>query len=261
MALGLADYQFNYSTLADNLTFGPNGATVPNVDIEEISGLLDLDVRVGDREFAREDGDIAGLHRAEPREVRLMIEIRDSELNQDYYDMITKTRELFTRRVNPGDTDGVLTFKLPGEPEQMIRCRPVRRREPRNWRTEFGLLPIEILLRAADPRIYAVDTTTTTTNDGNEFAYPILNFGAVATASITNNTNGDTLSITSAPGSGNLIADMDRWIRGTSGLIIFRGSTDGYGAWDQPRKPFRLSPGTNSISGSSFTLTKRHTWL
>jgi hypothetical protein len=261
MALALSDYQFNYATAVDTLTFGPNGATVPNVDIEEVSGLEDLDVRVGDREFARQDGDISGLHRAEFREIRFKIEVRSSVLNQTYYDLVTKTREIFTRRADPSDTDGVLTFKLPGEPEQIIRCRPIRRRESRNARTEYGLLPMEILLRAADPRIYAVDTDTSTTNNGNDFAYPILNFGAVTSASITNSTTGDTISISSATGSGNLIADMDKWVRGTSGLIVYRGSTDNYFAWDLPRRPFRLAPGANSISGSGYSLTKRHTWL
>lgn len=261
MALGLSDYQLNYAGQWDNLTFGPAGATVPNVDILEISGLEDVDTRIGDREFAREDGDIGGLHRAEFREIRLQIEVRSNTLNQTYYDLVTKTREVFTRIADPSDTQGVLTFKLPGEPEQIIRARAIRRREPRTARTEYGVLPMEILLRASDPRVYAVDTSTTTTNDGNAYAYPIVNFGAVATASITNSSTGDTLSITGATGSGDLIADMDRWIRGTSGLIVYRSSTDNYGKWDQPRKPFRLRPGTNSITGSSYTLVKRHTWL
>lgn len=261
MALGLDDYQFNYEGQWDDLTFGPNGATVPNVDVEEVSGLEDIDTRIGDREFAREDGDIGGLHRAEFREVRFKLEVRSSTLNQDYYDLVQKTWNVFTRIKDPSDSQGVLTFKFPGQGERISRARAIRRRMPRNWRTEYGVLPLEVLLRASDPRVYAVDTDTSSTNNGNEYAYPRINFGAVASASITNTTTGDELEISGASGSGDLIADMDRWIRGVDDLIIFRGSTDNYGAWEQPRKPFRLAPGSNTITGSSFSLTKRHTYL
>lgn len=262
MAIGLSDYEFHFQGRFDNLNFGAEGATVPAVDVIEVSGLWDTDTRIGDREFAREFGDIGGLHRAEFREVRFKLEIRSNQLNQAYYDLIQKVRSVFTVQKDPLDTRGILYYKFPLEPEKLIRARPIRRREPRQWRTEYGVLPMEILLRASDPRIYASDTDTSTTNDGDHYAYPIINFGAVDTASITNNTTGDTLSITGATaGSGDLIADMDRWIRGVDDLIIYRGSSDNYGAWDQPRKPFRLAPGANSITGSSFTLVKRHTYL
>lgn len=271
MALGLADYQFNYAGPFDSMTFGPNGATVPNVDIEEVSGLMDLDVRIGDREFAREHGDIAGLHRAEPREVRLKIEVRSNTLNQTYYDLVTRTRELFSAIREPDSTQ-ILTFKLPGEPEQIIRCRPIRRREPRNWKTEYGLLPMEILLRAADPRIYSVDFvdsgaqtgTFNVTNAGNSHAYPELHFGAITAATVTNNTNGTEVVITGATnGSGNLRANMDRWIRGVNNdNIIERGSNDNYFAWQQPRSPLYLDPGTNSLTVSVSTqVFHRNTWL
>lgn len=261
MAIGLSDYEFHYIGEWDTLTFGAEGATVPAVDVEEVSGLWDTDTRVGDREFAREFGDIQGLHRAEYREVRFKLEVRSNVLNQAYYDLIQKVRGVFTVMKEPVAARGQLYYKFPNEPEKFIRARAIRRREPRQWRTEYGVLPMEILLRAPDPRIYATDTDTSTTNDGDHYAYPVINFGAVTSASITNNTTGDVLSITGATGSGDLKAHMDRWIRGVDDLIIFKGSTDNYGAWDQPRKPFRLAPGANSISGSSFTLEKYHTWL
>lgn len=272
MALGLSDYQLHYARGSDTLTMGPNGATVPNVDIVRISGLLDQEARVGDREFARQDGDIGGLHRASPRFPRLELEVRSNVLNTAYYDLIDTVRSIFRRSRLPSDADGVLTFKMPEEPEQIIRCRPIRRNIPREARTEYGLLPINVELKAADPRIYEVDLssvgpssgTFAVTNNGDDWAYPILNFGAVATVQLTNNTNGDVISITSAPGSGNLIADMDRFIRGVNDLVIYRGSTDGYGAWDQPRKPFRLEPGSNSLTlntGTNVTVQHRDTWL
>lgn len=276
MVLGLSDYQFHYSTVEDTLEFGIGDVptAVPAVDVVRITGLNDLDVRIGDREFARQDGDIGGLHRAGFREITLQLEVRSSVINQAYWDLVNQVRNIFTRRPNPTDTDGVFSFKWPGEVEKMIRCRPIRRREPREWRSEYGILPMEILLRAADPRIYTPDFvssgsisgTFNVTNAGNDFAYPELHFTAVTDATVVNNTNSTQVVIVGANnGTGNLRANMDRWIRGVNNdNIIERGANDNYFAWQQPREPLRLDPGINSLTltvAPSVTVFHRDTWL
>ena len=273
--MALTDYQFEYVTAIDTLTFGENGATVPNVDVDSVRGLLEMEARVGDREFARQSGDIPGLHRATPRIPTFKLEVRGPDPTAvAYTDLVVQTRDIFTIRPEASDTDGVLNFKFPGEVEQFIRCRPIRRKMPRDARTEYGLMPIEVQLRAADPRIYddaltvpsAQSGTFNVTNLGNSDAYPILNFGAVASVKLTNNTIGSThfTEILSATGSGSLIANMDRWIRGTNQLLVFRGSTDNYPNWTQPRIPFRLLPGINSLTlntGTNVVVSHRDTWL
>ncbi len=268
----LTDYQFHYVTSDDTLDFGENGAVTPNVDVENILGLFAMEARVGDREFARQSGDIPGLHRAVPRIVKLKLEVRGDPAASSYKDLVIQTRDIFTLRPEHSDTDGVLNFRFPGELEQFIRCRPIRRKMQRHARTEYGLMPIEVELRAADPRIYddvLTDPGTQTgtfnvTNLGNADAYPIMTFITVASdAKITNNTNGDVLDIVDA-GVGTLVADMDRYIRGTNELLIFIGGTDHYPAWAQPREPFRLSPGVNSLTlnnGLNVIVKHRDTWL
>lgn len=273
--MALTDYQFQYVTTVDTLAFGENAAVTPTVDAIQISGLLEMEARVGDREFARQSGDIPGLHRAVPRIVRLELEVRGPDpAATAYTDLVAQTRDIFTVRPDPSDTDGVLNFKWPGEVEQFIRCRPIRRRVPRNARTEYGVLPMDVELRAADPRIYddalttpsAQSGTFNVTNLGNSDAYPILDFGAVASVKLTNNTIGSShfIEILSATGSGSLIADMDRWIRGTNQLLVYRTTTDNYPKWTQPRIPFRLLPGTNSLTlntGTNVVVKHRDTWL
>lgn len=272
MPIGLVDYELRYVGQFDSLTFGQSGATVPAVDLVEIRGLFDSDVRIGDREFAREHGDVPGLHRAEYRDINLKLEIRSNTLDQAYYDLIQQVRGIFTPQKEYVEGQGIFYFKFPGEVEKMCRARAVRRREPREARTEYGVLPMEILLRAPDPRHYTSDFTDSgsqtgtfnVTNNGDNYAYPELHFGAISAVTVTNNTNGDVLDISGATnGSGNLRANMDRWIRGiTNDLIIERGSNDNYFAWQQPRKPFRLSPGVNSITVTAATqVFHRDTWL
>lgn len=261
------DYQMEYSVGGETLAMGPSGST-PNVDLVRVTGLHDLEVRDGDRAFARYDGDVAGLHRAEPRYVRLEMEVRGVPGDSAYDELAHKAIRMFTRRERQ---DGVLTFQFPGTGAQFIRCRPVRRRVPREAKTEYGLLPIDVELKAADPRIYDAivssgvqSGTFNVVNNGNDYAYPIFNFGAVAAAKITNNTNGDIVDIQGATGSGNLMVDMDRFIRGVFDLIVYRGSTDNYPAWQQPRKPFRLEPGTNSLTlnvGTNVTVQHYPTYL
>ena len=133
---------------------------------------------------------------------------------------------------------------------------------------------MEVQLRAADPRIYddaltvpsAQSGTFNVTNLGNSDAYPILNFGAVTNAKLTNNTIGSLhfIEVLATTGSGSLIADMDRWIRGTNELLVYRTATDNYPMWTQPRLPFRLLPGINSLTlntGTNVTVSHRDTWL
>lgn len=260
-------YQFEYVAGGHTVAMGPSADT-PNIDVVRVSGLLDSTVEDSDRDFARFDGDVPGLHRLEPRYVKFELEVR-GEVGEDYDDLVNDTIDNFKRRF---EVDGVLTFMFPGfEVPRWVRCRPVRRRIARDARTEFGLLPIDIEFKAADPRMYSDLVTSgsesgtfVVVNDGNDPAFPILNFGGVANAKLTNNTNGDVIEISGATGSGSLIADMDRYIRATNQLIVYRGSTDNYGKWLQPRKPFTLNRGSNSLTlntGTNVTVDHYPTYV
>lgn len=257
----LSDYQLEYTNGPTTILMGNIGVTVPSYDLISIEGLFGMDVRDGDRAWTRNHGDLPGEHLLTPKNIILQTEVRGDPTLTAYWDAVYLMTKAFTTRQFPSDSD-MLKFKVPGLTEAFIRCRPTRRSFDRTFRTEYGLAPITVNLKAADPRIYrpvgamnssgAQSGTFNVTNAGSANAYPKLTFSS-GSAVLTNNTFPVVMTITGA--SAGVVADMDRWIRGVNALIVYNGATNNYDKWIQPRVPFFLGSGVNSLTVSAGTVT------
>lgn len=270
------NYQFEYviqyaGGSSSTLTFGGTSLNTPGVDVLKVSGLFDAEVRVGDRAFTRQHGDVPGEHWIGPKDIVLDLAIRGDSSTQGYWDLVESVvHEHFLARPNY-DADEYLSFRLPGFSDRFIRCRTIKKTYPREQQQETGYARFQVMLRAADPRIYALTQTNSgvqtgtfnVTNNGKANVYPILEINQTGTVSLTNNTFGQTMTFTGAT-SGLLVCDFDKYIRGEKGLVVYVGSTNQYGFWDHPRAPFALGPGTNSLTlttGTNVTVKHRDTWL
>lgn len=272
----LSNYQFEFTRNfegggSDVVLFGAG----TNIDVERTSGLHEQAIRDGDRAFTRFHGDIPGDHTIHPKTIEFDVEVRGDPTLTAYWDDVYEVVEEILAQPEYNASD-VLKYKFPDTPEKFIRCRVIRRNFQRTSRTEFGLAPIQFAFKAADPRSYFPTTVGTpntsgassgtfaVTNDGNANAYPILTFTSTgANAKLVNNTFGGQIAFTSPP-SGTLVADMDRYIRGEKGLIIYVGSANHYDKWDQARVPFVLGRGSNSLTltdATNVTVQWYDTWL
>lgn len=276
MALS-ADYQFEYlvqysGALSSTLKFGAG----TNIDIMSISGLEDLDVRVGDREFTRNHGDIPGEHYSTPRSVTFELAFNQNGeagllSDADYRDLIESALHQHFLVRPDFKADEQLSFRMPGNPDRMIRARTIKRTYPRRAEQEWGYARASVMFRASDPRIYSLaetdsgaqSATFNITNNGKANVYPILTFVHAGAVELTNNTYPITFAATGLSGTG-LVADFDRYIRGERGLIVYDGSTNEYGKWTHPRRAFVLGPGVNSLTlttGTSVALVTRDAWI
>lgn len=271
------DYQFEYTVeysggSTSTIQFGGESLVTPGVDILKIEGLFDTDVRIGDRAFTRNHGDVPGEHWIMPRDIYFDLAIRGDHTLQSYWDLVESAlHEHFLPRPIFSDTEQ-LTFRMPGFPDRMVRARTVKRTYPRNQDTEHGYAEFKLQMRANDPRIYTLAETTTgpssgtfnVTNEGKANVYPILEFVHGGTAVLTNNTYPQTLTVGPGVTGGTLVCDFDKYIRGVKGLVVYVGSTNEYPNWNHPRQPFVLGPGVNSLTlttGTSVTIKHRDTWL
>lgn len=228
-----ANYQFEYlvqysGALSSTLKFGAG----TNINIMTISGLEDTEVRVGDRPFTRQHGDIPGEHYAAPRTITFDLDILQngeagSLAMQAYRDLIeSAAHQHFLPRPDHKDEEQ-LTFRMPGMADRMIRARTIKRSIIREARTEWGSSPLQIMMRANDPRIYSLATissgsvsgTFNVTNNGKANVYPILTFTHAGTVELTNNTYPNTFAAAALTGTA-LTADFDKYVRGTRGLIV-----------------------------------------
>ena len=251
--LGLLDYEFYYGAAGGgDLDFGLNS----NIDVMKINGLTDQNAVVSDKQHHREFGDIPGIYLARSRVVTMELDIRQGALSDAAWrDLIDDVEGHFTI---DKDTEQELHWQLPGDPERFLRGRTLRRGRVLDPDTELGICRISVQVRASDPRFYTAasnsdDNNTgsfTVTNNGKQDAYPIMVFergASPATCGITNNTTGQIISVTGLSGTVDLTMDMNALVRGESGLVVFRGSTNDYGNWQQTREPFYLAPGANNI--------------
>ena len=274
--MALNDYEVQYVSEVGTLLM--NDAATPGVDIMRLEGIHGMNVKFGSRTQAREAGDIPGAEYAQRKDVTLRLEVRGDASLQAYWDKVAAVENVFTEHRSPSDTYQ-LSWKFPGEVEQFIRARPWRRRRMRQANTEWGITPIQVMLRSEDPRRYAVGqvlnqgtTSFSATNNGNAKAYPELTFvGQTGTGVLLNNTtNGSAFATDPGGSSGNLIANMDFFIRGVgnaNGHMIYIGNSHQYEWWKQPRSPFYLSPGVNSLvvgglgGSSNIQVRHYHTWI
>lgn len=265
MALGLSNYQFNYR----GLRWGPD--TV--YSIVEINGLEDLNVRVGDRDFPRQQGQIPGQHLAGNRLITIEMEVGSGygytadQISPEFQSLVAtlSTDQGIRNGTISDDNWDKLTWKEPGLDEVFVRARPVRRRAPRRHDTEFGARPIVFQLRCADPRKYKYDEssvtnqtgTFTVTNNGFARAYPRITYGSYSGGDrghIINETTNKRMDFDNLVLDEDYLFDMDAYIRGANKPVVTylgdpvpMSELQPYSRWLLPREPFYLVPGDNEI--------------
>ncbi len=257
--LGLVDYEFWHGDLSGNgLDFGLNS----NVDVMKVEGLTDQNALVSDRQHHNQFGDIPGVYLARSRLIVFELDVRKGALSDTAWrDLIDDVEGEFTivKDINELEDGSQLHWQVPGNPERFLRARCVKRKRIMEPDSELGLTRIAVQLRASDPRFYTAAPNTdlantgtfTVTNNGKQRAYPRILFERAlggTSVKITNNDTGVVFEVTGLGGTVDLTADMDQLVRGATGLVVFRATTNDYPDWIQPRTPFYLRPGTNSIT-------------
>lgn len=267
----LADYDFELITYNfGTLSFGNQGDTSPGIDIVSIAGLYDTTVIDDDRE-SRIHGDFPHYMRSAPRYITFEIEIRGDPTDSDFTDLVQLARDSFSVLTGIAPfPEATLHWKWPGEVEKFVRCRPTRRYEPRDSRTEYGLVKMSVELKAADPRHYgwgqnSENMGTTMANAGNSLAYPTITITPASNAiTFAHDLSTDVFSASGMSGTGDLICNFEALMRNINTLYIHRGSNDNYPEWDHPRQIFGLWPGDNEITasvGSAGVVQWYDTWL
>ncbi len=252
--IGLPSYGFYYGVAGGgDLTFGVN----TNVDVMKVEGLTDQNALVSDKQHHNRFGDVPGRHLARSRLIVFDIDVRKGALTDAAWrNLIDDVEEHFTI---DEDNENELHWQVPGNAERFLRARCVKRKRVMEPDSELGLTRISVQLRAADPRFYVAAPNTdltntgtfTVTNNGKQNAFPLIVFERAlggTTVGITNNDTGVVFSVGGLGGTADLTADMDKLIRGNTGLVVFRGSINDYPFWVQPRTPFYLRPGSNSVT-------------
>jgi len=293
----LSDLQWSYR----DLVFGEGTL----IGVNRAEGFEGHDVRTSDAELPRGDGSIRGVDYVAPRLVTFELAVIELAGGATTYEQYwAQIRAAF----RPSRTEDLpLTFARPGMPARLIRARPVsliRTEDYKRYNT-VGFPPVA--LRAADPRIYSVEvrsenvpvytatqggiefpvvefpvdftggsqTELVVTNDGTADAYPLLRFygpvvGTCTGVTITNSTTGQMFVSSAVITTGQILtADMEAAVTGAPRLVISLGGSSRYGTWAQPREPFVLAPGSNTlrfqVTGTSTdvaaNISWRSTWL
>lgn len=272
----LTDLQYSFR----DLVFGEGCAVM----VQSADGFEGFEVRDSDSDQPRGDGGIRGLDYSAPRLVGITLTLAELEdLDGSIYEALwSSVRSTFA----PSRArDYELAYKRPGQPERMIRCRPVSlgRSEEYLKFNRVGQAPV--VLRAADPRIYSTElhagavplytgpsaagtdlpldlsadfapgarSEFVAQNAGNADAYPLLRFygpavGTVTAVQLENTTTGQTLSIDAGVAEGQILqADMDAAATAANRPLITLDGTTKYGDWRLPRIPFAIAPGSNTL--------------
>jgi hypothetical protein len=227
--MALEDHQQSYRGLVTGEGTG--------IRLFQVDGLEDLDVRDGDRDAPRDDGGVPGAHFAAQKTFVLTYRITPGNV-VTLEELLSSFYAAYSRRELDQDE---WTFKFPGQPERMVRARPIRRTRPRTRAgTVAAAVEVTVAMKATDPRIYsataqqdvvpilelseegfelpvvnlpinmaaAVVADATLINNGTSDAYPILQFEFAAGGSgdvdgllLTNQTNGATFEMGPDPQS------------------------------------------------------------
>lgn len=272
--MALDDEQYAYR----GLTFGRNC----DIMVNRAEGFEGFEARTSDSDQPRGDGALRGLDYVAPRTIAFELNTWEPDGDGAVYEAGWAT---IRRTFAPSrEADHELTFKRPGAPERMIRCRPIQLVRSEDWKqfNRYGYPPV--VLRAVDPRIYsteehsanllpynvsgggtdfgidfAADFTGAATfelvvnNDGDADAFPLIRFYGPSSDSFTavqliNSTTGQTLDIATTVASGSILtADMAAAVTGAPRDVISMDGASRYGAWALPRRPFALAPGDNLL--------------
>lgn len=277
----LGELQYSYR----GLTFGEGC----EVMVQSADGFEGFEVRDSDSDQPRGDGGIRGLDYSASRLVGITLTLAELEDRDGsiYEALWSSVRSTFAPSRS---VDYPLAFKRPGQPERMIRCRPVSLTRSEEYLKFNRVGQAPLVLRAADPRIYSTTvhegvvplytgpsaagtdlsielpadfapgarSEFVATNDGNADAYPVIQFygptsGTVAAVALENTTTGQVLSIDTAVAAGSILqADMDAAATAANRQLITLDGAGRYGDWRLPRVPFAIGPGSNTLK---FTVT------
>lgn len=275
--MALPDETFEFR----GLVFG-EGQTIM---VNHAEGFEGFDVRSSDSDQPRGDGGIRGLDYVAPRTIAFELVAAELEdIDGTVYE--AKWQQIRSTFRPSRDEDFDLKFKRPGQPERIIRCRPIQltRREDYRGYNRIGFPPV--VLRAVDPRIYSstirsgnVPTYSATgggvdfdlnfasefntiggtqieyvaQNDGNTEAYPKIRFygsstGSIDSVTLTNTTTDQAITVATHIGSGQILtADMPAAVTAANRLVISLDGASRYGDWELPRTAFALAPGSNTL--------------
>lgn len=274
--MDLADMQWSYR----GLTFGEGC----DVLVNSVDGFEGFNTRNSDSDQPRGDGAIRGLDYVAARTIAFELSVWEPDMDGTLYESLWATvREAFRPSL---DTDDPLVFARPGQPQRMIRCRPIQL-TPRaeKWDRFNRAGEPKPVLKAVDPRIYSVEersevvpgfntsrtgvsfpivefpidwAATTQTevaieNDGTATAYPLLRFygptaGTTTSVTLQNTTTGQVWTVVTPIAPNQILTgDMDAAVTGADRLVVALDGSTRYGAWSLPREPFGLAPGTNNL--------------
>lgn len=272
----LADLQYSYR----GLTFG-EGCTVM---VQSSDGFEGFEVRDSDSDQPRGDGGIRGLDYSSARLVAITLTLAELEdRDGSIYEALWSSVRSTFRPSRFADYE--LAFKRPGQPERIIRCRPISLTRSEEYLKFNRVGQAPVVLRAADPRIYSTVLHTgsvplytgpsaagtdlpielgvdfapgarsefVAANAGNADAYPVIRFygptsGTVTAVTLTNTTTGQALNIDTAIPSGQILqADMDAAATAANRELVTLNDTTKYGDWRLPRIPFAIAPGSNTL--------------
>lgn len=144
------DYQLSFGglTLGDGTSY----------ELTDWTGFYRRSVELLNPPLPRYHGGLVGASYSTPRTIDLAVEVvadLSLALADRQADLATK-RDVFMAAVQPlVDSEGPLTFKLPGQAARRMNCRTGRADSSISVESEFGIARLTAQFVAADPVIYA----------------------------------------------------------------------------------------------------------
>lgn len=167
----LKDYEYQFT---DNGFLLNGGATLPFVDVHSISGLdmPDVDSREDERDGAHGMSIVAKF-------VSKRVITIDGTLYADP-ETVSRNLDQIKQPFIPRDTPLPFYFKEPGQRQRYVNCIPTAFKYNRTNTWNSGVVQLQMLLEAGDPRIYeaiafeekTVGQATVVSNLGNVSTYP-----------------------------------------------------------------------------------------
>lgn len=233
-------------------------------EVVSISGLGGAEVRTSDTDFSRGDGSFRGADFQTARQMQFTVNFFDDPATMEQR-MARLMKALVPRR----DADWDLLFRLPGQPLQVLRCRPIQLvREMDLIQSLYNTQ--SFALRAADPRIYSarqqiidipvspagsIVNLVSAVNAGNARAYPVIRIANRGTVDVTRielvNVTADIAFniVATIPPNSQLVGDMPARITAAPRSVVQVDGQSRYGSWQPPREPFHLAPDPDTRDG------------
>jgi len=267
----LNDLTFQY-TDTGMLLNGP--ATPPFIDVLTITGLDMPDVKSNEVSYAEADGGYTDARFLSARTIGIQANVYDAVNNID------ATLDLLKANFGPQLADQPFYLKYPNQAQRFINCKPIQFKYDYDQGRRLGIMPINVVLYAGDPRVYSPEILVSTplpAPSGAGLAFPLvfpLDFGAASTGGtleivnlgnhktypifvihgpatnpiVRNNTTGEQVQFNLVLAAGDtLTIDMRLHSVLLNGTASRRGTVLGVPQW------FGLQPGNNEIQFSATT--------